>query len=103
VHLARTGGRHALNGERELPRGFVLDAQHAEQQPLARPRLHGAHGGLALPGFYKLNYTVAGTFTAGALAASLLLNRDDVVNYPSTWRWRTSDATGAAGGRHGGR
>ncbi len=40
-------------------------------------------GDVAGPRFVKLVYTVAGTFTAGALAASLLLNRDDVVNYPS--------------------
>ena len=39
-------------------------------------------GGLSMPRFLKLAYTVVGTFTAGALAASLLLNRDDVVNYP---------------------
>jgi hypothetical protein len=39
-------------------------------------------GDLAGPRFLKLVYTVVGTFTAGALAASLLLNRDDLANYP---------------------
>lgn len=41
------------------------------------------YGGLALPRFYKLVYTVAGTFTAGAVIATLLLNRDQVNYYPS--------------------
>lgn len=38
--------------------------------------------GTVIPRFLKLVYTVVGTFTAGALAASLLRNRDDVTNYP---------------------
>lgn len=49
--------------------------------PIALPRPPG--GAAGLPRFYKLAYTVAGTFTAGALQAYLLLGRDDVVNYPS--------------------
>jgi hypothetical protein len=52
--------------------GMVLPVQ------LPRP----PYGGLSMPRFLKLVYTVVGTFTAGGLAASLLLNRDDVVNYP---------------------
>ncbi len=49
--------------------------------PVQLPR--APYGGLPMPRFVKLVYTVVGTFTLGALAASLLLNRDDVVNYPS--------------------
>jgi hypothetical protein len=49
--------------------------------PVQLPR--PPYGGLPMPRFVKLVYSVVGTFTAGALAASLLLNRDDVVNYPS--------------------
>jgi hypothetical protein len=49
--------------------------------PIQLPR--PPYGGLALPRFYKLNYAVVGTFTAGAVLAYLLLNRDDVVYYPS--------------------
>lgn len=43
AHLDVVRGRPALDAERELTGRFVLDAQHAEQQPLARPRLHRAH------------------------------------------------------------
>lgn len=49
--------------------------------PITLPR--PPHGGLALPRFYKLVYTVVGTFTAGAVLAHLLLNREDMVQYPS--------------------
>lgn len=49
--------------------------------PVALPApLHGAAG---LPRFYKLAYTVAGTFTAGALKAFLLLDREGVSYFPS--------------------
>jgi hypothetical protein len=41
------------------------------------------YGGLPMPRFVKLVYSVVGTFTGGALAASLLRNREDVLNYPS--------------------
>jgi hypothetical protein len=37
----------------------------------------------ARPRFYKLVYTVVGTYTAGAVQAYLVLNRDDKVYYPS--------------------
>jgi hypothetical protein len=40
---------------------------------------------LALPRYFKLTYTVSGTFTAGAVQAYLLLNRDDVVYYSSNY------------------
>jgi hypothetical protein len=49
--------------------------------PIDLPR--PPYGGLALPRFYKLNYTVVGTFTAGAVLAWLLLDRDDNLQYPS--------------------
>jgi len=49
--------------------------------PIDLPR--PPYGGLALPRFYKLVYTVSGTFTAGGVLAYLLLNRDDNVQYPS--------------------
>jgi hypothetical protein len=49
--------------------------------PITLPR--PPYGGLALPRFYKLVYTVVGTFTAGAVLAHLLLNREDMVQYPS--------------------
>ena len=49
--------------------------------PIQLPR--PPYGGLALPRFYKLNYTVVGIFTAGAVMAGLVLNRDDVIYYPS--------------------
>ena len=49
--------------------------------PISLPR--PPHGGLALPRFYKLNYTVVGTFSAGAVLAYLVLNRDDMIPYPS--------------------
>jgi hypothetical protein len=49
--------------------------------PIALPR--PPFGGLALPRFYKLNYTVVGTFSAGAVLAYLLLNREDGIQYPS--------------------
>jgi hypothetical protein len=39
--------------------------------------------GNVLPRFYKLVYTVVGTFTAGAVLAHLLLNREDSIQYPS--------------------
>lgn len=49
--------------------------------PIVLPR--PPYGGLALPRFYKLVYTVSGTFTAGAVLAHLLLNREDAIQYPS--------------------
>ena len=49
--------------------------------PIVLPR--PPYGGLALPRFYKLVYTVSGTFTAGAVLAHLLLNREDIIQYPS--------------------
>ena len=49
--------------------------------PIQLPR--PPHGGLALPRFYKLVYTVVGAFTLGAVMAGLVLNRDDVNYYPS--------------------
>lgn len=58
-----------------------LNAGPALIFPIDLPR--PPYGGLALPRFYKLNYTVVGTFTAGAVLAYLLLNRDDIVQYPS--------------------
>ena len=39
--------------------------------------------GVTLPRFYKLNYTVVGTFSAGAVLAYLLLHREDSIQYPS--------------------
>ena len=41
--------------------------------------------GSPIPRFYKLNYTVVGTFTAGGVMAGLILpyGRDDVVYYPT--------------------
>lgn len=41
------------------------------------------YGGLSLPRFYKLVYTVVGIFTLGAVIATLILNRDQVNYYPS--------------------
>jgi hypothetical protein len=49
--------------------------------PIDLPR--APYGGLALPRFFKLVYTVSGTFTAGGVLAYLVLNRDDSVQYPS--------------------
>lgn len=49
--------------------------------PIQLPR--PPFGGVAPPRFYKLVYTVVGTFTAGAVLAYLILNRDDVNYYPS--------------------
>lgn len=40
--------------------------------------------GQALPRYLRLNYTVAvSNFTAGAITASLVLDRDDLINYPA--------------------
>jgi hypothetical protein len=39
--------------------------------------------GNVLPRFYKLVYTVVGTFTAGAVLSYLVLNREDNIQYPS--------------------
>ena len=41
------------------------------------------YGGLALPRFCKLVYTVVGTFTLGAVISTLVINRDQVQYYPS--------------------
>lgn len=41
------------------------------------------YGGLALPRFYKLVYTVVGIFTLGAVISTLIRNRDQVNYYPS--------------------
>jgi len=49
--------------------------------PIALPR--PPYGGFGLPRFFKLVYTVSGTFTAGAVLAHLLLNREDNIQYPS--------------------
>ena len=49
--------------------------------PIVLPR--PPFGGLGLPRFYKLNYAVVGTFSAGAVLAHLLLNREDSIQYPS--------------------
>jgi hypothetical protein len=49
--------------------------------PITLPR--PPYGGLALPRYYKLVYTVVGTFSAGAVLAHLLLNREDSIQYPS--------------------
>jgi hypothetical protein len=48
--------------------------------PIALPR---PPFGVVLPRFYKLVYTVVGTFSAGAVLAHLLLNREDSIQYPS--------------------
>lgn len=37
----------------------------------------------ARPRYYKLVYTVAGTYTAGAVQAYLVKQRDDMIYYPS--------------------
>lgn len=49
--------------------------------PINLPR--PPYGGLGLPRFYKLVYTVVGTFTAGAVLSYLVLNREDHIQYPS--------------------
>lgn len=49
--------------------------------PITVPR--PPYGGLGIPRFFKLVYTVVGTFTLGGVMSGLLLNRDDVVYYPS--------------------
>lgn len=39
--------------------------------------------GVAIPRFYRLQYVSAGTHTAGAIFAALVLDRDDMVIYPA--------------------
>lgn len=49
--------------------------------PIFLPR--PPYGGLAIPRYLKLVYTVTGTYTAGAVQAYLVTARDDVIYYPS--------------------
>lgn len=54
-------------------------------QPLVSYTVPDRYAGQGFPRFYRLNYVVVGTMTAGAVNASLLSGIDDVPFYPPNY------------------
>lgn len=75
---ATTWTNYALSNSTAFTAGTLVAGAHLFDISVPRPP-----PGAALPRYLRLNYTLANAFTAGAITAGLVLDRNDIIAYPS--------------------